>query len=558
MRLIVLFCLIPFITFAQSANLDSLFKSSGELFFSFEVDSKEQLNSISKIVSIDHGTQMPKIFAYANKKEFAKFSALGIPFNIEQNPGSLFKNLNMLLSLDEKQNGDWDFYPSYDVYLAMMYAFEEQYPNLCKVSSIGSSVDGRALLVAKLSDSLQVKENEPKVLYTSSIHGDEISGFVLSLRLIDYLLANYRSDTRISAILNNVEVWINPLANPDGAYRNNNNSVFDATRYNANWVDLNRNYPDPEDGLHPDGNAYQTETLAFMAFADSVGFDMSSNFHGGTVVANYPWDTWESLPADYDWWVNVMNEYASSAQQNSFNGYFSQYDNGITNGYDWYEVAGGRQDYMNYYENCREFTLEISSDKTPEGNDLPFYWNANYNSLMSYIEQSLFGLRGIVTDSITGEALLAEVFIENHDVDNSQVYSHLPVGNYHRFLSSGMYSITFSCEEYTSKTLTDISVLNNETTLLDVQLVKNDLKVKEKTAVTLNIYPQPASSFVTISGLPKNASSLAVLDTQGRRVRDLSTQGSIITLNKQDLSSGLYFIVYTIKGQEYKTKFVFR
>tara|TARA_B110000093_G_C12778020_1_gene329332 strand:- start:192 stop:725 length:534 start_codon:yes stop_codon:yes gene_type:complete len=177
---------------------------------------------------------------------------------------------------------------------------------------------------------------------------------------------------------------------------------------------------------------------------------------------------------------------------------------------------------------------------------------------MSYIEQSLFGLRGIVTDSITGEALLAEVFIENHDVDNSQVYSHLPVGNYHRFLSSGMYSITFSCEEYTSKTLTDISVLNNETTLLDVQLVKNDLKVKEKTAVTLNIYPQPASSFVTISGLPKNASSLAVLDTQGRRVRDLSTQGSIITLNKQDLSSGLYFIVYTIKGQEYKTKFVFR
>ena len=56
----------------------------------------------------------------------------------------------MLLSLDEKQINDWDFYPSYEVYVEMMYAFEEQYPELCKVSSIGTSINGRELLVAKL------------------------------------------------------------------------------------------------------------------------------------------------------------------------------------------------------------------------------------------------------------------------------------------------------------------------------------------------------------------------------------------------------------------------
>ena len=197
----------------------------------------------------------------------------------------------MLLSLDAKQLNNWDFYPSYDVYLEMMYAFEDQYPDLCKVTSIGSTVDGRELLVAKLTDSLTVAQNEPKVLYTSSMHGDEISGFVLSLRLIDFLLKNYESDSEIRSILNNVELWINPLANPDGTYRNNNNSIFIASRYNANWIDLNRNYPDPEDGPHPDGNPYQPETIAFMNFTDSVGFDLSSNFHSGAVVANYPWDT---------------------------------------------------------------------------------------------------------------------------------------------------------------------------------------------------------------------------------------------------------------------------
>ena len=29
-----------------------------------------------------------------------------------------------------------------------------------------------------------------------------------------------------------------------------NQNVWSATRYNANWVDLNRNYPDHEDGPH--------------------------------------------------------------------------------------------------------------------------------------------------------------------------------------------------------------------------------------------------------------------------------------------------------------------
>ncbi len=36
------------------------------------------------------------------------------------------------------------------------------------------------------------------------------------------------------------------------------------------------------------------------------------------------------------------------------------YDDGITNGAAWYVIDGGRQDYMNFFHQCREFTLEIS------------------------------------------------------------------------------------------------------------------------------------------------------------------------------------------------------
>jgi hypothetical protein len=558
MRILLLFLFAPFVSFAQSVNIDSIFATSGEIYFSFYVDSKEDLHNISGIVSLDHGTTLPEVFAYANKKEFTAFANLNIPFTIEPKPGSLFKDLNMLISLEDKQLNNWDFYPSYEVYVEMMYAFESEYPNLCSVSSIGTSVDGRELLVAKITDSLTVQENEPHLLYTSSMHGDEIAGFPLSLRLIDYLLSNYETDERIAHIVNNVELWINPLANPDGAYTNNNNTVFNAQRYNSNWVDLNRNYPDPEDGPHSDGNQYQPETEAFMAFADSVGFDISSNFHGGAEVANYPWDTWATYPADYDWWLHVMNEYAGFAQDNSENGYFTSYDNGITNGYDWYEVNGGRQDYMNYFHHCREFTLEISQDKTPAGDDLPYYWDANYNSFLAYIEQSIYGVHGIVTDSLTGEPLLAEVFIASHDMDNSHVYSNLPIGDYHRYLLTGNYTLTFSAEGYISKSVS-VDVSNNQTAVLDVQLLSNNVRIKENLAVNLHLFPQPASSYITVTNLPETTSTVYILDALGKRLRTISTVNTqTLTIQKENLSAGTYFLVFVVDGVAYKKEFVFR
>ena len=558
MRILLLFLFAPFVSFAQSVNIDSIFATSGEIYFSFYADSNEDLHNISGIVSLDHGTTLPEVFAYANKKEFTAFANLNIPFTIEPKPGSLFKDLNMLTSLKDKQLNNWDFYPSYEVYVEMMYAFESEYPNLCSVSSIGTSVDGRELLVAKITDSLTVQENEPHLLYTSSMHGDEIAGFPLSLRLIDYLLSNYETDERIAHIVNNVELWINPLANPDGAYTNNNNTVFNARRYNANWVDLNRNYPDPEDGPHSDGNQYQPETEAFMAFADSVGFDISSNFHGGAEVANYPWDTWATYPADYDWWLHVMNEYAGFAQDNSENAYFTSYDNGITNGYDWYEVNGGRQDYMNYFHHCREFTLEISQDKTPAGDDLPYYWDANYNSFLAYIEQSIYGVHGIVTDSLTGEPLLAEVFIASHDMDNSHVYSNLPIGDYHRYLLTGNYTLIFSAEGYISKSVS-VDVSNNQTAVLDVQLLSNNLRIKENLAVNLHLFPQPASSYITVTNLPETTSTVYILDALGKRLRTISTVNTqTLTIQKENLSSGTYFLVFVVDGVAYKKEFVFR
>ncbi len=485
MKNIILLLLIPFLSFGQ--NINDLFSEKGEVYFSFHYKNKLQLNMISDIVSIDHKTNGELAYAYANQNEFSKFLDLNIKYKIiKKEP----------LNYTQESKSNWDYYPTYQQYVDMMTNFAASFPNICKLHNLGTLSSGREILIIQISKNVGVKENEPSFLYTSSMHGDELAGYILSLRLIDHILNGYGNTLQLNQLVDNIDIWINPLANPDGAYYGGNQDVWSATRYNANWIDLNRNYPDPQDGPHPDGNAYQNETNIFMGLADTVNFTISANMHGGVEVCNYPWDTWSTLTADDNWWKYVSHEYADSCQANSGNGYFNYLNDGITNGNDWYEVDGGRQDYMNYFRYCREFTLELSDDKTPNPNDLPELWEANYTSLLNYIEQSLFGLRGIITDSITGDPLKAKVEISNHDIDSSHVYSNLPVGNYNRYLYQGNYDVTFSKSGYYPKTI-NTTILNNTSTIEDVQLAPIN---STPTSITEEIVRNAKNLFIDILG----------------------------------------------------------
>ena len=92
---------------------------------------------------------------------------------------------------DIAQMDGFDLYPSYDVYLQLMERFASQHPDICKLIEIGESVQKRKLLAVKISDNVEDEEfSEPEFFYSSTIHGDELCGFNLMLRLIDYLLNN--------------------------------------------------------------------------------------------------------------------------------------------------------------------------------------------------------------------------------------------------------------------------------------------------------------------------------------------------------------------------------
>ncbi len=474
--LIIIIVLCSNFIFGQVENevlAQEVLHNRGEVYFKFFLQedalTKSNLSYLSNIISIDN-IKENEITAYANTLGFGKFVDLNIDFEVltppSMNYSSILENASSIRNPDA-----WNYYPSYDEYINMMNQFAIDYPNLCEVVNIGSSINGRELLFIHINDSLGIAQNEPEFMYTSSIHGDELVGYVLMLRYIDHLLQNYSVDPEITNLVNNIDIWINPLANPDGTFAGGNNSVWGATRFNANNVDMNRNYADPEDGPHPDGNAYQPETLLFMDFAEERNLIMSANMHGGAEVLNYPWDTWAQLAADDDWWIYVCREYADTVHAYGPSGYLTDLDNGITNGYAWYSISGGRQDYMNYFHNCREVTLELSQVKTVPESQLPGFWEYNYRSLLNYMKQTLHGVSGTVTSAMNGNSIHAKIFVENHDIDNSWIYSYQPLGYYHRLIKAGTYNVTYSAFGYYDQTIVDVVITDDSNYELNVELV---------------------------------------------------------------------------------------
>jgi len=461
LRLILCAILLSLISTAASQSRTT------QIYFKFRIESRDDLYSLGRIIEIDNIVG-DTVYAYSVDTRFERFRKLGYDYMVLPNPGSLFSP-KMSRTVDEFL--EWDSYPSYEVYVATMYRFADNYPDLCQVENVGYSVEGREILFAKLSDNVATEEAEPEVMYSSSMHGDETTGYILTLRLIDYLLSNYGSDNQVTALINNLEIWLNPLANPDGTYFGGNESVFGAIRYNVYWVDLNRNFPDPDEGANPDGRAYQPETLAMMSFFEAHSFIISANFHGGAEVVNYPWDTWPQRHADDNWFIQISREYADSAQSNSPSGYMNDLNNGITNGWDWYTIAGGRQDYISYFKGGRETTIELSSTKLLPPNQLPNLWNYNRAAMLTYFEQAYYGIKGIVTDARTGQPLAATITVLNHDIDSSRVFTDRDVGDYQRMIDAGIYDLRFTAAGYNPQTVNNVSVNDRSVTIVDVQLV---------------------------------------------------------------------------------------
>lgn len=451
---------------AQQDRAFEILKERGELVLEFIPRSQVQLKEMNAFLSIDRQTA-GGYEAYTTVEGFREFLSYGLQYSLKERWTGR-KSATDTVDFP----GGWDVYPSHAQYAAYMSRLAEQYPAICRLDTLGTSVGGRPILAMKITDNPGAREPEPAFVYSSTMHGDETTGFITLLRLIDYLCSNYGEDSLVTKLVDGIEIWINPLANPDGTYFGaGEGPILQPKRLNLNNVDLNRNFPGIEGAEHPDRNPYQPETWAQMEFLKKINLAMGANIHDGQELVNYPFDSWKTPHADSAWYISTSREFARLARERAYPRlYMLDQDSGITNGYAWYQVEGSRQDWVNYFRLAREVTIEINREKFQPPEDLPYLWYYTRPSLLRYMEHCLFGIQGSIRDAESGNPMKARVEIAAHDSLNSHIRSDSLSGHFARLIEEGTWDLEISAPGYLPLLVSQVRVIPDQAVRLDLGL----------------------------------------------------------------------------------------
>ncbi|KAH1013134.1 hypothetical protein HUJ05_012170 [Dendroctonus ponderosae] len=333
---------------------------------------------------------------------------------------------------------------------------------------------------------------KPEFKYIANMHGNEVLGRELLLKLADYLCDEYRTgNPHIKELIETTRIHLMPSMNPDGWQLATDTGGHDYLigRTNNNSVDLNRNFPDLDrivfdneyensdknnhllEQLTKLNDPLQPETRAVIRLIMQIPFVLSANLHGGDLVANYPYDESRS--------GSQSNEYAATPDDETFRhlalAYSSRHPDmasqhrkgcvdsqfakqgGITNGAQWYSLQGGMQDFNYLSSNDFELTLELGCEKYPPPEDLQLEWERNKEALINYIWQSHIGIKGVVYDAKTKQPISNAIIhvanvtgVESIDIkhDITSVYG----GDYYRLLTPGTYKVTVYKDGYVPHT----------------------------------------------------------------------------------------------------------
>jgi carboxypeptidase T len=141
-------------------------------------------------------------------------------------------------------------YHNYAELIAVVNQVVADHPSIARRTNIGTSYEGRALPVIKISDNVATDESEPEILFNSQQHAREHLTVEMAIYLLNLFTDNYGTDTQITNLVNSREIWIVPTVNPDGSeydiatgsYRSwrknrqpNSGSSYIGTDLNRNW-----------------------------------------------------------------------------------------------------------------------------------------------------------------------------------------------------------------------------------------------------------------------------------------------------------------------------------
>ena len=389
-----------------------------------------------------YGPDYDHIIAYVTSSELAKIEAIGIPYVVE------IEDLN---KHDENIWETLDAYHTYQEIIDLADSLETNFPEICKKYIFGYSIQNRQCVALKISDNVEIDEPEAEVMFDGGIHGNEIGGPENIIRFARDLCIQYGSDPIVTDLINNREIWLYLMVNPDGRY-------YD-TRYNVNGVDLNRDWAYMWDAWGGStGPCSQVESKALRECMYNNQFVIHTTYHSGTEYISCPWSYRPDQPLDWDRIYQLAGVYSSVSGYSNL-----EYGQGYSG---MYGINGSTKDGNYGIMGSVSWSMEISNSKHPPTSQIMMYYNWNYPSMIAMIEYAGYGLEGTVTDAITGDPITAAVFVN----DYYPAYSDPTAGDYHKYVLPGTYSITITANGYQSQTINNVVVTSNSAAITNFQL----------------------------------------------------------------------------------------
>lgn len=249
-------------------------------------------------------------------------------------------------------------------------------------TSYGTSFQGRDLNFIRIT---KAGPGAPAILFTALTHGREPGSNSVMIDWAQWLTTEYGSDTMATFILDNAQIYIIPIVNPDAYEYNNPNGGNQRKNMNfttpvaSNGIDLNRNYsymwgyddygssPSPYDETYRGSAALsEPETLAETQWIDTIQPLGGFHYHtyGGYLI--FPWGYNNTATPDqttFESWGNQM-----AAQNN-------------------YQVGRGGQILYNVNGDAVDWSYGAATHSpmlfyTPEVDDNGFWGSQNDTSLI--------------------------------------------------------------------------------------------------------------------------------------------------------------------------------
>lgn len=303
----------------------------------------------------------------------------------------------------------------------------------------GWSVEGRPIYGVMLGDPAL-----PTVRVLGTHHGDEAVSTELALELGRLALAG---EGIWAPVLEQRSVLLVPVVNPDG--------LAQGSRYNANGVDLNRNYDVQWAAAtrSGDGPFSEPETRAVRTLSLTHDVALGLSLHAGAVNLGWPWNHGQTISPDEGLLRTLAEDYARRCTAPGFY---------VTNGADWYVTNGDTNDWSLGRTGVLDYTLEASQTKDPSdvAQVLGWHTDALPTLLLSHL-----ALQGAVVDAQTGRPIQAQLSFDGR----AEPLWTGQQGHFARPMPVGIYDLTVSAPGYVTVEQ-ELRVPAGEVTWLDLAL----------------------------------------------------------------------------------------